>query len=503
MALGWNPRELLWDGVVWLAVALHLLLTPYTKVEESFNLQACHDTLQHGWRIESWDHLQFPGAVPRSFIGALTTSLLAFPLSDLRGPTLLRVVRMVVGSISVLANARFRAVIAREWGVTASRFFAIFTVIQFHLPFYVSRTLPNVFALQIATLAHAEFLQTTSASAYRCLILLSMAAAIFRCDLLVLIAPVGLSLLWQRRVNFWKAAVITAFAAVSSACLSILVDSILWKRWLWPEFEVLWFNTAENKSSEWGTAPFWWYFYSALPRALLGSFPLAVLSLLIEPRARLPVIAALVFVLLYSFLPHKELRFIFPALPLLNAAAASSAARVLRWKQLRGLQMLALAGLCIASFLATLVMSWASFLNYPGGVAMAGLHSMERNTESLSVHIGNLAAISGVSRFLEDGKNWSYSKEEGLLPQELALRGHDRLISEYAEVSGYLCVAQVEGFQRLAFSKGWPPLKANMSPQIFVLTKSDTGTTRQCDTSFPSWSPISHPQYQQLQLLDL
>ena len=497
-----NASELLWDGLIWLAVAIHLLATPYTKVEESFNLQACHDTLQHGWNIDAWDHLQFPGAVPRSFVGALATSIFAFPLSQiLRGPALLRLVRLVVGSISVVAHARFRAVIAKEWGVTASRFFAILVVTQFHLPFYMSRTLPNVFAPQIATLAHAEFLQDTSASAYRCLILLSIAAAIFRCDLLVLIAPVGLSLLFQGRVNFFKAAAFTAFAALVGACLSVMVDSILWKRWLWPEFEVLWFNTAENKSSEWGTEPFLWYFYSALPRALLGSFPLALLSLLLEPRARIQVTAALVFVLLYSFLPHKELRFIFPALPLLNAAAAASAARVLRWKRWRGLQTLALVGLCAASFLAMLVMSSASFVNYPGGVAMAGLHSVERNKESISVHIGNLAAISGVSRFLEDGQNWSYSKEEGLLPTELSQRGYDRLISEYAEVPGYFCIAQVQGFQRLAFSKGWPPLSAKLSPQIFVLGRSVDDTTLPCDGSYPSWSAVSHLQYQPLQLL--
>lgn len=500
MVPGRSRREFLWDGLVWLAVASHLLITPYTKVEESFNLQACHDTLQHAWNIDKWDHLQFPGAVPRSFIGALTTSMLALPFSMVvrRGPALLRLVRLVVGSISVFTTARLRAVISVQFGETASRFFAIMLVTQFHLPFYMSRTLPNVFALQIATLAHAEFLQGTSTSAYKCLVLLSVAAAIFRCDLLVLIAPVGLALLWQGRVHFLKAAFVTAFAALLGACFSVLIDSILWQRWLWPEFEVLWFNTAENKSSEWGTEPFWWYFYSALPRSLLGCFPLALLSTLIEPRARMLVTVAGCFVFLYSFLPHKELRFIFPGLPLLNVAAALSCARVLRWKSLKSALILGVVALCVGSFLATLVMSWASFLNYPGGVAMAGLHSIERNTESLSVHVGNLAAISGVSRFLEDGQNWTYSKEEGLSMQELASRGHDRLISEYAEVTGYQCIAQVEGFQRLAFSKSWPPLAAKLSPQIFVLAKG--GTTRPCDESFPSWSAVSHPAFQSLQL---
>ncbi len=52
--------------------------------------------------------------------------------------------------------------------------------------------------------------------------------------------------------------------------------------------------------------PFHWYFTSALPRALLGAYPLAVLGLLWEPRVRPHVLLIVAYVLLYSFLPHKE-----------------------------------------------------------------------------------------------------------------------------------------------------------------------------------------------------
>ncbi len=52
--------------------------------------------------------------------------------------------------------------------------------------------------------------------------------------------------------------------------------------------------------------PFHWYFASALPRALLGAFPLALMGLITERRVQPYMLLVTAYVTLYSLLPHKE-----------------------------------------------------------------------------------------------------------------------------------------------------------------------------------------------------
>jgi hypothetical protein len=98
------------DAVLWLlplaVTTIHAVMSPLTKVEESFTLHALHDLIYRGFRPSSevcrhnhrplppiradrrrllgpaskWDHVEFPGPLPRSFIPAILLSLVVKPV---------------------------------------------------------------------------------------------------------------------------------------------------------------------------------------------------------------------------------------------------------------------------------------------------------------------------------------------------------------------------------------------------------------------------------------
>ena len=55
------------------------MICPFTKVEESFYVQAAHDFL-FTKNLSNFDHQEFPGAVPRTAVPIFVLSMLLKPL---------------------------------------------------------------------------------------------------------------------------------------------------------------------------------------------------------------------------------------------------------------------------------------------------------------------------------------------------------------------------------------------------------------------------------------
>ncbi|KAL9273531.1 Dol-P-Man:Man(7)GlcNAc(2)-PP-Dol alpha-1,6-mannosyltransferase-like protein [Drosera capensis] len=135
-------------------------------------------------------------------------------------------------------------------------------------------------------------------------------------------------------------------------------------------------------------------------------------------------------------------------------------------------------GLLLISLGCSVIFFMASYKNYPSGYAIKRLHQAGHSDHSMSeifVHIDTFSAMNGITRFCENDHPWSpwllpcrYSKEEGILLDELQFRNFTYLLNEHPRIDGFKCLFKTYGFSRIRLRKCIPPTEVVTEPKVFV-----------------------------------
>jgi alpha-1,6-mannosyltransferase len=287
--------------------------------------------------------------------------------------------------------------------------------------------------------------------------LLTLTAIVFRSEIAILLfCHVSYVVLKQvaryghltHGVALLKSSVIPAglFGTLIGLCMTVPIDTYFWQstHYMWPELSAFLSNVFPTKddigASAWGTQSWHWYFTSALPRLLMRPFIYLALwlfavsaSAISEPVLDL-LFPNLAYIAIYSILPHKETRFIFPVIPSLTLAAALPASYI--WIRRHRTLMYRLSSIVLvlstllSALIANIVILPLSALSYPGAHALNALHDHVSSVRSLGaitndtistirVHLDNLSTQTGITRFLQQPCPfgivpgcWVYDKSE-------------------------------------------------------------------------------------------
>lgn len=206
-----------------------------------------------------------------------------------------------------------------------------------------------------------------------------------------------------------------------------VVDAITWSYPFQSFFRYFWVNVIEGRSELYGTEP--WYWYLAILLAHLG--PILFLALLGVRRS--PFLGWMAFTILasHSLLAHKEVRFIYPLMPILITLAALGTMEIAKelghfLKSRIYPKITVSAALVIFALLSAFLAPQFTFWDYNSG-AMVMLDQLSRDQTVCGL------GIAGVSFFDTGG----YTHLHRNIPMVL-LSGGPRMEQESSSVNAVI-----------------------------------------------------------------
>ena len=157
-----------------------------------------------------------------------------------------------------------------------------------------------------------------------------------------------------------------------------LVDAVTWSYPFQSFFMNVWINIFEKRNTLYGIEP--WYWYLLLLLKSLG--PMLLLALVGVRRSPFLGWLVLLIVLSHSMVPHKELRYMYPVMPILITLAALGFVELVELFRVRSPQRTVVIAGVIFAVLTSSILAW----RFPNWTQLSGgLIAMDRLSQDRSV----------------------------------------------------------------------------------------------------------------------
>ncbi|CAL1604053.1 unnamed protein product [Knipowitschia caucasica] len=198
-----------------------------------------------------------------------------------------------------------------------------------------TRTLTNSMETTLSTLALCYFPLpgSTSQSSWKYLTLVALAVLV-RPTALIVWFPLLLYHFFQEE-NKLKL-VIQRYALVGAVAflISTMIDCLFYGKWTFVQFNFIKMNIFHGVADFYGSHPWHWYFTQGFPAVIGPHLPLFLHGSTVAFRRYKILLATITWTLIvYSLLPHKEFRFIYPVLPLCMIFCGISLAGLKVWQR--------------------------------------------------------------------------------------------------------------------------------------------------------------------------